>query len=214
MKTITPKYAVLGLSILMTIFLFSACSKKKDPEELSPKSGLSMKVNGEAWQATLTTLISDEHQSEQFGGYHLVHIMGGQTTQTASGTNDDTAESLTMFIAIPASKFRNPKGIYPIVWQSSADVNEATAIFASSKDLRSATTFTAGTSGESGSIEITGFEIGAQKVMGHPTGNDGYIKLSGKFHMNLSPLEATGAAGTLKITEGSFNLTGGIGITL
>jgi hypothetical protein len=57
-----------------------------------------------------------------------------------------------------------------------------------------------------GKLEITGFEIGNQNVLGHHSDKEGYTKLSGSFEVDVYPIN--GAGSKLKITEGKFNLTG------
>ncbi len=214
MKTTKNNYKLICLYLMVFAFVgLSACSKDSGTAK-AKKSGISMKVNGEPWSSAMTTLFTEEHENDENQKYYLVSMMGTRIIEKNSTTEDDGAESITLYIAIPASKFQNPKGVYPIVWQPEAAINEATAVFGTSTDIRDATTYAPATSGQSGTIEISGFEIGQQQVMGHPTGTEGYVKLSGVFKMDLSPLERTGNGGSLKITDGQFNLAGGMQVGL
>lgn len=200
-------FITIGVSNLIS------CSKDKvkADDDVISKAGITMKVNGENWESSMTTLLSEEQEKDEFGEYHFVSIVGSRVINKNSQTEDDMAESVTMFIAIPASKFRNPKGTYPVVWESAAKLSQSTAIFASASTLLDAETYVPAQKGQSGTVEITGFEIGDQKVMGHPTGTEGYTKLSGTFSMDLRPLNNVDSGKPLKITEGKFNLSGGLG---
>lgn len=214
MQYLKYKYRFLFLCMLAlgTGTLLSSCSKDKEPDDsLQQAGGLTMKVNGESWSSSMTTLLSEEKDKEEFGKYHLVSIMASRIIEKNSKTEDDIAESITLYVAIADSKFKNPKGTYPVVWESNSKVNQSSAVFGTASTLLDADTYVPSEQGQSGTIEITGFEIGDQKVMGHPTGTQGYIKLSGTFNMDLKPLYGKGASKPLKITEGKFNLSGGLG---
>lgn len=215
MKTIKNKYELVCKCLMVLVFLvFSACSKDKDGNNTLDKSGIKMQVNGEQWNSMMTTLITEEKEESEVGKYYLVSLMGSRIIEKNSATEDDLAESITFIIAIPASKFKSPKGSYPIVWQSDAILNEGTAIFGTSTDIRDALTYTASPTGQSGSIEIVSFEIGPQLIMGYPTGSDGYVKLSGTFRAELAPLKGTGTGNLLKITNGTFDVKAGINLPL
>ena len=194
-------------TMAITFSALSACSGGSDSDGNSTKSsGITMEINGEGWSSGTTTLFSEPKENDEFGAYHLVSIMGTQVISNNGETGDGVAESVTIYIAIPGSKFTNPKGTYPVVWQNSSKLNESSALFATATSLRDAEMYAPSESGHSGTVEITGFEIGEQKVMGYSTGNQGYIKLSGSFKMDLKPVDATGSRTSLKITKGTFNL--------
>lgn len=216
MNTVKNKYRLVCLCLIALTFLVSfSCSKETKPDDDNPGvSAIKMNVNGAQWNSMMTTLITEEKEESDFGKYYLVSLMGNRVIEKNSATEDDLAESITFFIAIPASKFKNPKGSYPIVWQNDAVLNESSAVFGTSTDLRDALTYVASPNGKSGAIEITGFETGPQQIMGHPTGTDGYVKLSGTFHATLEPLKGTGSGTPLKITDGTFNLKAGINVDL
>lgn len=210
-----PRFLLLFMTVL-SIGCLSSCSKDKSVGDelddiLKNEGGITMKVNGESWVSSMTTLLTDKQERDEFGEYHLVSLTGSRIINLNSQTKDDMAESITMFIAIPASKFKNPKGTYPVVWESNSKLNQSSAIFASASTVLDADTYVPSEQGQSGTIEITGFEIGDQKVMGHPTGTEGYTKLSGTFSMDLKPLSDAGTSKALKITEGKFNLSVGLG---
>lgn len=214
MKYLKNTYRVLFvcfIAIVVTNLLSCSKDKVEVDDDSKNKSGITMKVNGESWESSITTLLSEEQEKDELGEYHFVTVMGSRVINKNSSTEDDLAESITMFIAIPVSKFKNPKGTYPVVWESSAKLNQSTAIFASASTVLDADTYVPSQQGQSGMVEITGFEIGDQKVMGHPTGTQGYIKLSGTFSMNLKPLYDGEKGKPVKITEGKFNLSGGLG---
>lgn len=211
MKKSVNNLTRLCLMVLAFVTLSTSCSKEGIGDNgLSGKSGLSMKVDGESWDSWMTTMFTEKHESSEHREYYLVSLVGSRVIENNSATEDDFAESITMMIAIPASEFQNPKGTYPIVWESDVALNQAWAVFGTSTDIRDATTYGPSPSGQSGTIEITGFETGQQTILGQPTGLEGYTKLSGTFRMELLPLEKTG--NTLKITEGTFNLKGGMEI--
>ena len=194
-------------TMAITLGGLSACSGGSDSDGNSTKSGgITMEVNGDGWSSSTTTLFSEPKENDEFGAYHLVSIMGTQVISDNDEAEDGETESVTIYIAIPDSKFTDPKGAYPVVWQNSSKLNESSALFATATSLRDAEMYAPAESGHSGTVEITGFEIGEQKVMGYSTGNQGYIKLSGSFKMDLKPVDATGSTTSLKITEGTFNL--------
>src|SRR3546814_1459267 len=67
-----------------------------------------MKVEGDQWKATTTTLVTKGNGSSEADDYHLVLISG------VRGNNNGLAESLSLYINIPANKFKNPKGTYSV----------------------------------------------------------------------------------------------------
>src|SRR3546814_1702622 len=58
-----------------------------------------------------------------------------------------------------------------------------------------------------GSLEITGFEIGDQRIPGQTENEEGYTKLSGNFHFEMYPTVGGADSDKLKITEGKFDLS-------
>src|SRR3546814_6322563 len=152
----------------LAFITLSACSKDNvGDNSLSGKSGLSMKVDGASWDSWMTTMFTEKHESSERGEYYLISLVGSRVIEKNSATEDDLAESITVIIAVPVSKFRNPKGTYPIVWESDVDLNQAWAVFGTSTDIRDATTFAPSPSGQSGTVEITGFETGQQIGRAH-----------------------------------------------
>src|SRR3546814_16906603 len=67
-----------------------------------------MKVDGDQWKATTTTLVTKGNGSSEADDYHLVLISG------VRGNNNGLAESLSLYINIPANKLKNPNGTYSI----------------------------------------------------------------------------------------------------
>lgn len=191
---------------------FSACSKdKEDDNGLSGNSGMTMKVDGVAWKSAMTTLFAEKH-GDDVDGIHVLYINGTRIIEKNSATEDDLAESLGLYINIPASKFRNPNGTYPII-KSTEMMNQAWGIFSTSTDIRDAAMYVSGDPQDVdkivGTLEISGFEIGMQNIVGQPTGVEGYTKLSGNFQLDVYPIVGEGTK--LKLTEGKFNLSAGIG---
>lgn len=206
------------LSVLLTAFalmIFTSCSD--DNDETSPIGGgnaqLSMKVEGEEWTAAMTTLFTEEHETSELGEYYVVYINGSRIIDKNSQTEDDLVETIGFYINIPASKFNSPKGTYPII-SNDDEMGRAWAVFGSSTDLRDTTTYISVNPDSPeqvvGSIEITDFETGATHVLGHPTGAEGYTKLSGNFKLDVFPM--TGSGSKLTITDGKFNLSDAISI--
>src|SRR5690606_28932018 len=98
-------------TIAISLVALSACSKDSDSDDnLTKSGGITMKVDGELWSASMTTLISEQQENEEFGSYQLVSIMGTRVIDNNSSEVDDIAESITIYIAIPDYKFKNPKG--------------------------------------------------------------------------------------------------------
>lgn len=198
--------------IPIILFLFAAlassCNKDDDPGKQEVNSSFTMKINGAPWGAYLTSLYTEEHENDDYGKYYHVMISG----TWASGDDDNaSAEAMGMYVLIPADKFRNPKGIYRI---RKEELGSTWAIFSASTNIRDASTYASvdptNPEKDLGTLEITGFEIGLQSVLGQSTGTEGYTRLSGKFQMELFPVE--NSTDKLSITEGKFDLTSGMGI--
>lgn len=211
MKT---KHYIIPLLLSVVLFVsLSSCSKDEDDNGLSGNSGMTMKVDGTEWKSAMTTLFAEEHETSGMGEYRLVYIGGSRIIEKNSATEDDLVESLGLYINIPASKFRAPKGTYPIIVKET-ELSHAWGIFSSSTDIRDATLYVSGDPEDQdkrvGTLEITAFEIGNQSVFGQGTQVEGYTKLSGNFQLEVYPMVGTGSK--LKLTEGKFNLTSGIGI--
>lgn len=189
---------------------FAACGKDDIGKKQDGDSSLSMKINGEHWGTTINTLFTEAHGSSELGEYFLV-LVGGQ--RIGVDDSEDDVSAFNMYIAIPRSKFNNPKGSYPIMKESEAKVGQATAHFTvntGSGQTWYASYHPASPTQAGGTVEITGFEIGEQRVLGQPTGVEGYTKLSGTFRMDLYAVQENPGA-PLKVTEGKFNLKSGMG---
>jgi hypothetical protein len=201
------KYSIPTILLFFALLVFSACSKDKDNIDLSRNAGMTMKLDGKEWQATMTTLLTEEHETSQLGNFYTVYLNGTKIIEKNSNTEDDLVETLGLYINIPASKFRNPKGTYPIILEESK-IEHAWGIFVGRDDH--ATTYVSGDPNNEnqvvGKLEITDFEIGNQSVFGYISEDESYTKLSGKFQLNVYPLKGTGSK--LEITEGKFDLSG------
>lgn len=196
--------------LLIASLSFAGCSKDDGDPPIGGKS-FTMKVNGESWAAYLTTLFTEEHENATDGKFYYVLISGTWATDESYGEVDDAhAEAMGIYVLIPASKFRNPKGTYSIRRE---EIGGAWALFSTSTNIRDAATYASidpnSPERSLGTLEITGFEIGIQSVLGQATGVEGYTKLSGNFQMELFPVETN--TGKLNITEGKFDLTSGMG---
>lgn len=159
----------------------------------------------------LNTLFTEAHGDSQLGEYFRVFV-GGQRIGL-EGSEDDLS-AFSTYITIPKSAFNNPKGSYAIVKESEAKTGQATASYTGGKgsgQTSYASYHPTSPTQSAGAVEITDFEIGEQRVLGQPTGVEGYTKLSGTFQMNLYAVkESLGAP--LKVTEGKFNLRSGRGL--
>lgn len=190
----------------ITFIVSASCSKDKDADEdlASGNGGITMKVDGEQWKSTTTTLVTKEVESDVSGKYHAVLLSG------LWGSDNGQSETLTVYVNIPANKFENPKGTYPVAIDEE-ETAHFWALFSSVMGTESSQYVTADPDNSTrtvGSLEITGFEIGDQRLPGQSTSEEGYTKLSGNFHFEM--YSALGEDNTkLKITEGKFNLSAG-----
>lgn len=204
------KYITPLVLLLLACLGFAACSKDDNGKKQEDDPGLSMKINGEAWGTTINTLFTEERESSERGEYYVI-LVGGQRIDV-EGSEDDVS-SFHLYIVIPKSKFSNPKGTYAIMKESETKVGQATANYTVSTGAGQTwyASYNPVTSAQTvGTAEITDFEIGEQKMVGQPTGVEGYTKLSGTFKLDLYAVqENLGPA--LKVTDGKFNLKSGIG---
>jgi len=197
---------------LITSLGFPARSRDKNNDKgLSPKTGMSMKVDGVEWKVTMTTLFTKEHQTDQ-GKYYYVYLSGSRVVGESCDPEEDFVETMGLYINIPASKFRNPKGTYPTIIKES-ELGHLWCVFTSSTELRDASIYVSGSCDtivkSTVTLEITGFEIGSQSIFGRCTNTQGYTKLSGNFQLDIFPMDGSGSK--LKITEGKFNLSDAFG---
>src|SRR5690606_8319156 len=136
--------------------------------------------------------------------YYYVSILG----MSIISDKEDDVESQGFYITIPAGKFRNPKGKYQVI-PTEVKVDHAWAVFSKASGVNYLSGNPANPTTSVGTIEITGFEIGQQTVMGFPSGQEGYIKLSGNFHFKLQNINGNEM---INITDGKFNLKGALEI--
>ncbi len=198
-----------NLILLLLGVALVGCSKKKiDP---LGSSGMSMKVNGVEWKATMSTLFTENPDES----VHLVYINGTKVFTEGGASGGEHVESLGMYINIPASKFRNPKGVYPVILDET-NIGHSWALFSSNEGFQEGSIYVSGDpenpNSVVGQVEITGFDIGMQSVFGQATGKEGYTKLSGKFQMTLHTM--IGDKAPLKITDGKFDLNHTINLGL
>lgn len=183
-----------------------ACSKKNNeaPDDTLKGSGMSMNINGKAWKSTMTTLFTEEQETAETGKYYYVSILGMRIISD----KEDDVESQGFYITIPAGKFRNPKGRYPVI-PVEVQPNHAWAVFSKASGSNYISGNPANPTASVGTIEITDFEVGQQTIMGHPSGKEGYIKLSGNF---LFKLQSNNGNEMINVTDGKFNLKGALEI--
>lgn len=202
-----------GSLIILLLFgwTITSCSKNDLADSTSlgeEKTQLSMKVNGEDWQSSLTTLLTEQQENTQGEIYFYLYISAHSIIDTNSATEEDLVETMGLYVAIPAQKFKDPKGVYPLVLKE-FEVGTAWGIFNSDRALRATTTYVSGDANhpdkQVGTLEITSAEVGEQTVFGYPTGVEGYTKLSGTFSFDVYPLDGIGAK--LNMTEGKFTIT-------
>lgn len=218
-------------SILTTAFNFSAlalalcisCGEKEDRElPIDDKDNatggvLKMKVNDADWNAkwayTITTNLEEE-EGEEEEDYFLVFITGA--TGEYNGEEEPTGDVVSLYIAIPKEKFNNPVGTYPISSLDYMDEDQpAAALFNKVSGNKSILYVSMDKEGEDkpvGSISIEKFKTGQQKILGQDLGL-GYLELSGSFTVNemvgFSDGSETPVEGTLKLTQGKFDVTNG-----
>lgn len=193
------------LFTIISLSLF-ACSKKNNetPDDNFKGSGISMNIDGKAWKSTMTTLFTEEQETAETGKYYYVSILG----MSIISDKADDVESQGFYITIPAGKFKNPKGKYPVI-PVEVKSNHAWAVFSKASGSNYISGNPANPTTSVGTIEITDFEVGQQTVMGHPSGKEGYIKLSGNFHFKL---QNTNGNEMINVTDGKFNLKNAIEI--
>lgn len=195
-------FAFIALFVL-GLFALSACSKDDVSEPLSGNASFTMKVEGESWHASITSMLTDEMSDGEQGDFRHVFLGGSREA------GKDNIETIQMFVAIPSDKFRNPKGTYPISLRTET-VNFATALFS-----RGSTAYVSRDPDDQeksvGVLEIKDFEIGQQYVAGQPTGTEGYTRLSGTFHVALMSTDDPDGP-MLKITDGKFDLSEGLNV--
>lgn len=200
-------YVSLIVFILCGAIGLSACSKDDIPDPVSGDSTLTMKVDGEPWKASMTSLLTEAYGDSEQGDYHYVFIGGTRQAGTDPETGDVITEMMHFYVAIPSSDYKNPKGTYPITLQAER-VDFATAFFTRDSDTY-AGRHPSDAEQPVGVVEITDFKIGQQHVVGQPVGTEGYTRLSGTFRADLTPTHDP--AGTpVKITDGKFDLSVGI----
>lgn len=211
MRTICNIRLVRLFALLLLAWIVASCSKNDLLDSTSlggGKTQLSMKVNGEDWQSSLTTLLTEEQENTKGENYVYLYINAHKIIDKNSATEDDLVETMGLYVAIPTHKFNNPKGVYPLVLKE-FEVGSAWAIFNSNQTLRDATIYVSGDASypdrQVGVLEITNAEVGEQTILGYPTGVEGYTKLSGTFNFDAYPLDGIGPK--LRITEGKFTIT-------
>lgn len=196
---------IIGIMTLLTGGIQSC--KKKEIDNIVGESSMSMKINGEAWKAIVTTLHTDAMGEDEENPEAYYVLVNGINT---SDVDQETSEAMGIYITIPASKFKNPKGTYPVIFKEMTP-NNAWALFSSTDPSRPGHNYyPSNATGTSGTVEITDFSIGQQTVFGQPIGKEGYTRLKGRFSMSLQAI--TGTDDQITITDGQFDLNTGIGI--
>lgn len=206
---------LFGGLILGFLFTVASCSKDKNGGSLTSDSSISMSIDGKPWKSKMAYVLTANEDDED----HVVVMLTGTEVNLSEDkmNSDKDAEGLTIHLAIPKSKFENPKGAYPFISEANkTEVGQAVAIFITMAD--NITSYYGSMTGESGggatgSITIDDFKVGDQKFLGQSLGK-GYTQLSGTFSMDLMTAIADGEGGftgkKLKITNGKFNVKAGV----
>lgn len=207
--------------VLLSIIAISVVGCSSDDNNGSPdnggstgtNSGVSMKINGENWNASLNYLLTETNDEGTAHQYRQVYISGTRFVEANNASADEVSETLSLYIKISEDKFTNPKGIYP-VYQEGVGLGESWAVFSTATNMQTASFYLSGNPNNPGepvgSIEITGFKIGQETIFGQPTGVEGYTELSGKFNLELFSLHEEDSS--LQISEGKFNLKSNISV--
>lgn len=195
---------IIILILIAGLTAFSSCSKSSH-NPLKEDSSFSMKLNGKSWNATLTSMMSEPHQNQEWGDYHTLFINANHLIENNNSTDeDDLIESITILLNIPEGKFRNPKGTYPFSL-SENEISKVWALYGSTENSEYGDQYIP----ISGSFEITDSEVGMPKVFGQETGKEGYTQIKGKFQLEMKSINGNK---TIKITDGKFNLNSTLSI--
>lgn len=201
MRQFIIKSSKLFLAFFLFIFI-AACSDDDDNDSSNPFSSgntFSMKIDGSHWVSNFSTLdteLIDDIPGEE---YYYVYI-GGTIVEEVDAL---PIETMAIYLGIPESRFNNPMGSYSLTDNINTELNHASAIYVSSRNDIYKTYIV--TEQSTGSVEVTGFEIGEQTFMGQSTGEIGYTKLSGKFNLEL--IAPDDPSDKIIITDGQFNFT-------
>lgn len=197
----------IALFFVTSILLLSSCSESVNGDR---SSDFSMEIDGKTWATTINNLFTEAAEHETLGEYYRVLVGGQRILDTES---EGHASSFNMYIIIPKDKFKNPKGTYAIMKESETKLNQASASFVKSGETGQvwyASYDPANPTASVGTVEITDFAIGTQKVVGQSSGVEGYTKLSGTFSMDMYHIQVVPAT-VMKVTKGMFDLKSGIG---
>lgn len=200
MKQFIIKSSKLFLAFFLFIFI-AACSDDDNDASNPFSSGntFSMKIDGSHWVSNFSSLNTEKIEDFPGEDYYYVYI-GGTIVQEV---DELPTETIAIYLGIPESRFNNPMGSYSLTDNIDTELNHATAAYVySNNDIYKAYVVT---EQSTGSVEITGFEIGDQTIMGQPTGEIGYTKLSGKFNLEL--IAPDDPSDKIIITDGQFNFT-------
>lgn len=195
-----PYKKILGIAFLLMSMGFVACSNDDGPVQ-DKKSKFTMKVDGKEWTSSVYNQFTEKYNNDKFGTYYVVTI-GGQQLKEAS----TTSSAITLYVAIPESKFNNPKGSYNLRREKDMGMGDATALYIVSSETGQTWYGSVNPAKPTeivGKLEINGFEIGQQK-MGGQLGTEGYTKLSGTFKLDVYSPDDSGSP--VRITDGEFNL--------
>lgn len=209
-------YNVLGVIALFGVVVIASCKKdNSNGLDFGSKSTMTMSVNDKAWKAKMAFLVAIPPE-ESDDDFYFVGISGAEVDVVSGDSYEDT-EGLNIYIAIPKSKFRNPKGSYNFVSEENMDIDhQAYAMFIHTYSEDGVDMYgTIGSEGSQGTLKIDGFKIGKSKpIYGYTGEYETYTQLSGTFSMTLT--QATAEEGqtpkTLKITNGKFNVSGGLNL--
>ena len=209
-------YKVLGAISLLGLVVIASCKKdNSNGMDFGSKSTVSMSVNDKAWKAKMAFLVAVPPE-ESDDDFYFVGISGAEVDVVSGDSFEDT-EGLNIYIAIPKSKFRNPKGTYNFVSEESMNIDyQAYAMFIQSSGQENIDMYvTVGSEGSQGTLKIDGFKIGKSKsIYGYTGEYETYTQLSGTFSMTLTQVitQEGQTPKTLKITNGKFNVYDGLNL--
>lgn len=211
---------LFGALMLFCLIGTTSC-KKNDDKDLDfgfgGKSEISMDVDGKPWKANFAYTMTIPPEEGDNEDYYIVTITGTEVEIEAEETVEG-AQGLTIWFAIPKSKFKSPKGEYLFTDMGVDDIDteySAFAMFYHSDNNNEVHAYsTLGDEGTSGSITIQDFKIGKQEFLGQFISDDeGYTELSGTFSMKMHLYSSeTEDYKSIDVTNGKFNVNSGFSL--
>lgn len=183
-----------------------SCKKNNVDPLFDDTSGtMTMKIDGVAWKAKMAYVLTASQEEEEEEVFAVA--ISGFSQEGESGEGD----ALTIWMALPADKFNNPKGTYDVIAIENGSKGHipVTAMFNKAVGLETHQTYAlTDADGSFGKVTITDFKIGQQTFLGQPIGGQAYTRLKGTFELNLTEvkLDGSGFGRNMSITEGKFDV--------